>query len=85
MGVKLRSTCVREDRARAPVCCTRREFSYDVSSEYCWNVTHSHHSQLNWLCFNWSHTENKQDVFRIDFNRITTSVQTIMNTHPVEH
>lgn len=31
-GVKLRSTCVSEERARAPVCCTRSEFSYDVSS-----------------------------------------------------
>ena len=56
LEVKLRRTCVREERARAPVCCTSREFSYDVSSTYRWYVTHSHHSQLNWLCLHWSHT-----------------------------
>lgn len=79
LAVKLRRTCVREDKARAPVCCTRREFSYDVSSAYRWNDTHSHHSQLNWLCLHWSHTATQTEIhavrsFRHDETAIHTQV-----------
>lgn len=56
-GVRLCRTCVSELRASAPVCCTRREFSYDVSSVYGRKVVVSYHSQLNTHIFEWSHTE----------------------------
>lgn len=63
LGVSERSTCVSELSASAPVCCTSREFSYDVSSAYGRYVVVSYHSQLNMLIFAWSQTEDRPGVW----------------------